>query len=96
MWNPDGTKRLKNVATSDRGEFWRILLPGARNRNTYQIQAKLDDCGQFGSGRIYESPKYNASLSDKKSLVVKNLKLKQVGFCSGNQLGGLYDFSNDV
>ena len=61
VWNPDGKRRLKNVATSDYGEFWKILLPD-HNGKKYKIQAQFEDCGLFGSEKIYESPKHTLIL----------------------------------
>ena len=90
-WNPDGTKRLKNVATSDRGEFWKILIPGVSRRSPYKIQAYLEDCGQLGSGKIFQSEKHDVYISYEKPLTVRNLNLRHVGYCSGNTLAGLYN-----
>ena len=42
VWNPDGTKRSKNVLTSDLGEYWRILVPGPDNFNTFVIQVNIN------------------------------------------------------
>ena len=38
VWNPDGTKRRKNVLTSALGEYWRILRAGPPGNNTFTIQ----------------------------------------------------------
>ena len=38
VWNPDGSKRSKNILTSDLGEYWRLLVPGPDNYNTFTIQ----------------------------------------------------------
>ena len=96
VWNPDGKKRLKNVATSDRGEFWKILIPGPPGRNTYKVQAHFQDCGQFGSGKVYESPQYDITLSYAKPLRVRDLKMAHVGYCGGKELGGLYGVASDI
>ena len=40
IWNPYGKRRAKNVATSDNGEFWKIILPGPNGNNNYQIQPR--------------------------------------------------------
>ena len=62
IWNPDGKRRAKNVATSDNGEFWKVLLPGPNGNNTYQIQARFEDCGRGGSGRIYASLRHKINM----------------------------------
>lgn len=38
VWNPDGSKRGKNVLTSEFGEYWRLLRPGPPGNNTYTVQ----------------------------------------------------------
>ena len=91
VWNTDGTKRLKNVATSEKGEFWKVLIPKPSRRDTYKIQAYLEDCGKYGSGKIYQSEKQDARISIEKPLIVKNLRLKHVEFCSRNNLSGLFN-----
>jgi hypothetical protein len=96
VWNPDRKKRLKNVASSDRGEFWKIIIPGPPRKNTFKLQAHFQDCGRFGSGVVYELPQYDITLSYTKPLRVKDLKMAHGGYCGGKELGGLYDVSSDI
>ena len=86
IWNPDGKRRAKNVATSDNGEFWKILLPGPNGNNTYKIQAHFEDCSRGGSGRIYESLQHKVIVSYKNPLKIKQLRMRNVGFCGVREL----------
>lgn len=88
IWNPDGKRRAKNVATSDNGEFWKILLPGRNGNNTYKIQARWEDCGRGGSGRIYESLQHKVIVSYKNPLKIKQLRMRNVGFCGVKEFDG--------
>ena len=38
VWNPDGTKRRKNVLTSALGEYWVMLVAGPPGNNTFTLQ----------------------------------------------------------
>jgi len=86
IWNPDGKRRAKNVLTSNDGEYWKILLPGPNGNNTYSIQARFEDCSRGGSGRIYESLKHKIIVSYKNPLKIKQLRMRNVGFCGVKEL----------
>jgi len=82
VWNPDGSRRGKNVTSFSTGEYWRLLLPGRRvntGESSFRIQAFLDDCEV--SGRRYASFNDRVIVSEKDPLVVKHLFLRHVGFC---------------
>merc|ERR1712025_1038702 len=89
IWNPDGKRRAKNVATSDNGEFWKLLLPGPNGNNTYKIQARYEHCGQGGSGRIYESLQHKVIISYKNPLKIQQLRMRSVGFCGVQELDSI-------
>ena len=86
IWNPDGKRRAKSVSTSDNGEFWKILLPGPNGNNTYKIQARYEDCGRGGSGRVYESLQHKVIVSYKNPLKIQQLRMRSVGFCGVQEL----------
>jgi len=86
IWNPDGKRRAKTVGTSEEGEFWKILLPGQNGNNTYKIQARFEDCSRGGSGRIYESLQHKVIVSYKNPLKIKQLRMRNVGFCGVKEL----------
>lgn len=82
VWNPDGSRRAKNVTSYHTGEYWRILLPGDRvntGESTYKIQAFYDDCEN--TGRKYASLQHKVLLHKKTPLVTKQLFMRSVGFC---------------
>jgi len=83
VWNPDGSRRIKNVTTFE-GEFWRILVPGKRvntGESTFHIQAFFDDCGPGLSNIRYASFKKKVVVSTRTPLVQENLFLRRVGIC---------------
>merc|ERR1712106_372869 len=79
-------RSVKTVGTSEEGEFWKILLPGQNGNNTYKIQARFEDCSRGGSGRIYESLQHKVIVSYKNPLKIKQLRMRNVGFCSVKEL----------
>jgi len=82
VWNPDNTRRGKNVTTFSTGEYWKFVLPGARvntGESTYKIQAFYDDCE--GTGRKYASLQHKLLISERTPLKVQNMYMRHVGFC---------------
>jgi len=84
VWNPDGSRRTKNVTTFATGEFWRMVIPGNRINSVYKIQAFYDDCE--GSGRRYASLQHKVLVTKRSPLVTKNLFMRHVGFCGISNL----------
>ena len=60
--NSGGDLIRKQVSSSDRGEYWRLLMPGQ-----YWIQAHLDMCQE--AGLIMASEKIQVSLTDQEPLI---------------------------
>ena len=64
----------KNVTTSSRGEFWRLLLPGQ-----YRISAYQNACST--GGVILHSEAVNVTITEESPLVVQDLILDRVAPC---------------
>ena len=64
----------KNVTTSSRGEFWRLLLPGQ-----YRISAYQNVCST--GGVILHSEAVNVTITEERPLVVQDLVLDRVAPC---------------
>ena len=67
----------------------KIILPDPNGNNKYQIQARWKDCGWGSSGRIYESLQHKIIVSFQNPLKIKQLRMKNVGFCGVTELYGL-------
>merc|ERR1712227_641244 len=96
VWNPDGSRRGKNMLTSEFGEYWRVLLPGQNGNNTYAIQAKFEDCDNGGSGRIYESLKHRIIVSENRPLKLQDLRMRAVGYCGVEEITNTLDVLSDL
>ena len=64
----------KNVTTSSRGEFWRLLLPGQ-----YRISAYQNVCST--GGVILHSEAVNVTITEESPLVIQDLVLDRVAPC---------------
>ena len=64
----------KNVTTSKRGEFWRLLLPG-----NYRVTAFHDICST--GGVILHSATVSVNITKENPLVVQNLVLDRAAPC---------------
>ena len=64
----------KNVTTSSKGEFWRLLLPGQ-----YSVTAYKDVCTT--GGVILHSQTVNITITEENPLVVQNFVLDMVVPC---------------
>jgi len=74
--NQEGLGLLrKNVTTSSRGEFWRLLMPGE-----YTVAAEVSACET--AGIIMSSAPVKISLSEGQPLVEQHLMLDQITSCS--------------
>ena len=96
VWNPDGSRRGKNMLTSEFGEYWRVLLPGQNGNNTYAIQAKFEDCDVGGSGRVYESLKHRIIISENRPLKLQDLRMRAVGYCGVEEITNTLDVLSDL
>jgi len=65
----------KNVTTSSRGEFWRLLLPG-----TYTIRAEFAACET--AGITLASAPMQVTLTEERQVVERSLVLDQLAACS--------------
>jgi len=65
----------KNVTTSSRGEFWRLLMPGE-----YTVAAEMSACDT--AGIVMSSAPVKVSLSEGQPLVEQRLMLDQISPCS--------------
>ena len=68
----------KNVTTSKRGEFWRLLLPG-----NYRVTAFQDICSI--GGVILHSATVSVNITKENPLVVQNLVLDRTVPCGIGQ-----------
>ena len=68
----------KNVTSSARGEFWKLLLPGQ-----YRMTAYHDLCSTRGV--ILYSRTVEMTLQEDRVMVVLNLLLDRVGQCQKHQ-----------
>ena len=64
----------KNVTTSSRGEFWRLLLPGQ-----YKMTAYQDVCST--GGVVLHSETVNITITEENPLVVQDFVLDRVAPC---------------
>ena len=64
----------KNVTTSSRGEFWRLLLPGQ-----YKMTAYQDVCST--GGVVLHSETLNITITEENPLVVQDFVLDRVAPC---------------
>jgi len=65
----------KNVTTSSRGEFWRLLMPGE-----YTVAAEMSACET--AGIVMSSAPVKVSLSEGQPLVEQHLMFDQITPCS--------------
>jgi len=70
----------KNVTTSSKGEFWRLLLPGQ-----YSVTAYKDVCST--GGVILHSQTVNITITEENPLVVQNFVLDMVVPCGNGPRG---------
>ena len=60
------------------------------------IQAKYEDCGPGGSGRLYESLKHRVVVSYKNPLKVQDLRMRTVGYCGVEEIDNTLNVIEDL